>query len=111
MLHKCLLILSLVCGTACAELDIFDQPTPWTPLKKEHALFYTALWTAIGAGFAHGIYLLGKTLKKPIDSNAVINDAICLVAMGIFAKVVHHSGGQALEGIKLYLSDKEEAAI
>ena len=108
MLHKYLLIFSLVCGTACAELDIFDQETPWTPLKKEHALFYSAVWTAIGAGFAHGIYLLTKTLKKPVDSNAIANDAICLLMIGIFAKMTHHSINEVIDGLTLYFDETKE---
>lgn len=108
MLHKYLLIISLVCGIACAEINIFDEQTPWTPLKKEHALFYSAVWTAIGAGFAHGIYLLAKKLKKPVDSNAIANDAICLLMIGIFAKMTHHSVNEVIDGLTLYFDDKEQ---
>lgn len=110
MLHKYLLIISLVCGIACAEINIFDEQTPWTPLKKEHALFYSAVWTAIGAGFAHGIYLLAKTLRKPVDLNTTANDAICLLMIGIFAKMTHHSINEVIDGLTLYFDDAEQKA-
>lgn len=110
MLHKYLLIFSFVCGTACAELDIFDEQTPWTPLKKEHALFYSAVWTAIGAGFAHGIYVLAKTLKKPVDSNAIMNDAICLIMIGIFAKMTHHSVTEVVDALQFYFDKNDQKA-
>lgn len=110
MLHKYLLIFSLVCGTACAELDLFDQETPWTPLKKEHALFYSAVWTVIGAGFAHGIYKLAQALKKPVDSDAIMNDAICLLAIALFAKMTHHSINEVIDGLKLYFDETKEQA-
>lgn len=108
MLHKYLLIILLACGTARAEINLFDEQTPWTPLKKEHALFYSAVWTAIGAGFAHGIYLLAKTLKKPVDSNAIANDAICLLMIGIFAKMTHHSINEVIDGLTLYFDEQEQ---
>lgn len=111
MVHIYFLILSLIFGTACAEIQIFDEPKPWTPLKKEHALFYSAVWGSISAGLLHGTYLLAKTLKKPIDSNAIMNDAVCLVAIGIVAKLAHYSAYEAYEGLQLYLNDKEDAVI
>lgn len=107
MLHKYLLFLLLVVGTTTQSLDLFDEQTPWTPLKKEHALFYSAVWTAIGAGFAHGIYLLAKTLKKPVDSDAIANDAICLLMIWLFAKMTHHSINEVIDGLTLYFDDKE----
>ncbi len=107
MLHKYVLFLSFTVGMACAEMQIFDEPKPWTPLKKEHALFYSAVWGSISAGLAHGIYLLAKTLKKPVDSNAIANDAICLIAMGIFAKLAHYSASEAVSGLTLYFDEKE----
>ena len=113
MLHKYVLIMLLtVCGSLHAELDLFDQETPYQPLKKEHALFYSALWTALGVGFAHGIYRLYQSLEKPTDSDKVINDAICLLMMGIFAKMTHHSIGEVVEGLKLHfaVNDKKQLA-
>ena len=108
MLHKYLLFLLLVVGTTTQSLDLFDEQTPWTPLKKEHALFYSAVWTAIGAGFAHGIYLLAKMLKKPVDSDAIANDAICLLMIGLFAKMTHHSINEVIDGLTLYFDKSDE---
>jgi hypothetical protein len=110
MLHKYILIgLLALSGTLHAELDLFDQETPYEPLKKEHALFYSAVWTAIGGSFGYGIYLLAKTLKKPVDSNAIMNDAICAVTIAIFAKLVHHSVNEAIDGLQLYFDKDAES--
>lgn len=111
MFHKYLLILTLMCGAVRAEINLYDEPTPWRPLKKEHALFYSAAWTVIGASLGHGIYLLAKTLKKPVDSDAIMNDIICGITIAILAKLVHHSVTQVGEGLQLYFDDKEQPHV
>lgn len=102
MLHKYLLVILLGVSCTAQSLDTWDEETPWTPLKKEHALFYSGTWAVIAGFLAHGIYLLGKTLKKPDNSNAIMNDAICLLMMGVFAKLVHHSAKEVVCGLHVY---------
>jgi hypothetical protein len=111
MFHKYLLILTLLCGMACAEINIYDEPTPWRPLKKEHALFYSAVWTVIGLGFTHGMYKLYQALEKPTDSDKFMNDVICSLMIGIFAKMTHHSVGEVIAGLKLYLAQSDKQQI
>lgn len=110
MLHKYILIgLLAVCGYVHAELSLFDQETPYTPLKEEHALFYSAVWTAIGGSLGYGIYLLAKTVKKPVDSNAIMNDAICALTITIFAKMLHHSVNEVVEALQFYFKKSEQS--
>lgn len=111
MLNKFLLISLLTIGSSAhAELSLYDQETPWQPLKKEHALFYSVLWGAISAGFAYGIYEIGKTLEEPITTDAFMNDVICLIMMGVCAKVAHHSVNEAIDGLDLYFEDDVQVA-
>ena len=46
-------------------------------------------------------------LKKPVDSDAIANDAICLLMIGLFAKMTHHSINEVIDGLTLYFDDKE----
>lgn len=110
MLRHYLLALLLVTSCTVRSLDLYDEEIPWTPLKKEHALFYATVWGTISAGFAYGIYELAKTLEKPDNSNAFMNDVICLITMGICAKVAHHSVKEAIDGLDLYFEDDAQQA-
>lgn len=101
------LILLIVSGTA-QSLDLWDQDFLWEPLKKEHALFYSATWAAIAGCLGHAIYLMGKTLKQPTDSDSIIHDTICLITIGIFAKCMHHSLTEVVEGLKLYFDQEKQ---
>lgn len=108
-------ILAILLGLSCtihAEVGLYDQETPWTPLSKERALFYSALWGVVGAGFAHGAYRLCQTLKKPTDATAIVDDALCGVMILLCAKMVHHSLIQVTEGLDLYFdNDKQQIAV
>lgn len=104
------LILLIVSGTA-QSLDLWDQDFPWEPLKKEHALFYSATWAAIAGCLGHAIYLMSKMLEKPITSDAIINDTFRLIAMGIFAKCIHHSLTEVVDGLKLYFDQEEQQQV
>lgn len=110
MLRKSFLALLLAVSCTAQSLDLYDEEIPWTPLKKEHALFYATLWGTISAGFVYGIYELGKTLQEPITSDAFMNDLICLIMMGMCAKVAHHSAGEAIDGLNLYFEDDAQQA-
>lgn len=42
-----------------------------------------------------------KSNITAVLAHAVINDAICLIAIGIFSKVAYHSADEAMEDIMM----------